>query len=72
MSWCDGRGLQPVALCSLGYGLTVCAALQLESKRWYVGAAASEGGGIGCLRRALRSSGKSERRLRDFDNFEGV
>jgi hypothetical protein len=40
MSWCDGRGLQPVALCSLGYGLTVCVALQLESERWYVGAAA--------------------------------
>jgi hypothetical protein len=40
MGWCDGRGLQPVALCSLGYGLTVCAALQLESERWYVGAAA--------------------------------
>jgi hypothetical protein len=47
MSRCDGRGLRPAALCSLGCGLTVRVALQLESEWWYVGAAAPEGGGLG-------------------------
>jgi hypothetical protein len=47
MSWCDARGLRPFALCSLGCGWTVRAASQLESERWYVGAAAPEGGGLG-------------------------
>jgi hypothetical protein len=47
MSRCDGRGLRPTALCSLGCGLTFSVALQLESERWYVGAAALEGGGLG-------------------------
>jgi hypothetical protein len=44
MSWCDVRGLRPPALCSLGYRLLVRAALPFEIERWYVGAAAPEGG----------------------------
>jgi hypothetical protein len=40
-----------VAHCSLGYGLAACAALQLESKRRYVGTKAPERGGLGCLRK---------------------
>jgi hypothetical protein len=47
MSWCAGRGMRLAALRSLGYGLTVCAVLQLECEWWYVGAAAPEGGGLG-------------------------
>ena len=47
MSWCGGRGLRLVAWCSLGYGLSVRAALQLESERCYVGVAAPEGGDLG-------------------------
>jgi hypothetical protein len=49
MSWCDARGLRAFALCSLGCGWMVRAALQLESERWYVRAAAPEGGGLGEL-----------------------
>jgi hypothetical protein len=48
---CGGHGLRVVALCSLGCGQLGCAALQLESERWYVGAVALEGG-IGGSRRA--------------------
>jgi hypothetical protein len=47
MSWCDGRGLRSAALCSLGYELTIRAALQLESERRYVEMAVPEGGGLG-------------------------
>jgi hypothetical protein len=47
MSWCDGRGLRPTALSSLGCGLSVRAALQLGSERRHVGAAAPEGGDLG-------------------------
>jgi hypothetical protein len=46
MCRCDGRDLRPVALCSLGCGLAVRAALQLQSEQWYVGVAAPEGGGL--------------------------
>jgi hypothetical protein len=69
-SWCDGRGLRPVTLCSLGYGWMVRAALQLECERWYVGAAAPEGGELGCPCRARRSCGMLERRLRAVENFK--
>jgi hypothetical protein len=47
VSWCDDRGLRLAALCSLGCGLCVRAALHLEIKRWHVGAAATEGGELG-------------------------
>jgi hypothetical protein len=47
MSWCDSYGLRPAALSSLGYRLSVCAASQVESERWHVGAAAPEGGDLG-------------------------
>jgi hypothetical protein len=36
MSCCDGRGLQPTIVCSLGHCLSVHAALQLESELQYV------------------------------------
>jgi hypothetical protein len=47
MSWCDGRGLRLTALGSLGYGLLVRAASQLESEWRYVGVVTPEGGCLG-------------------------
>jgi hypothetical protein len=61
MCWCDVRGLRSTALGSLGYELLVRAALQLESERRYVGAAAPEGGCLGWPCWAWRSSGMSGR-----------
>lgn len=71
MSWCRGCGLRAIILYSLGYGLSVHAALQLEVERWYVGVATSEGG-VGGLCRTRRSHGKSSRRPRNFRNFDGI
>jgi hypothetical protein len=43
MSWCDGHGLRPASLGSLGCGLTLSVALQLECERWYAMAVTLEG-----------------------------